>query len=79
MISKSLEGILVSDSDTLSGALRFKGTRIHAKLLFDYVLTGGTVEEFLENYPEVSREQADAVLEWERSRIADEFALEKAS
>lgn len=79
MIPKQLEGVLVSDTDTLSGALRFKGTRVHAKLLFDYVLTGGTIEEFLENYPEVSKEQAEAVLDWQRSRIEDEFALEKAS
>ncbi len=77
VVPQELEDILVRTSDTVGGAMRFKGTRVHAKLLFDYVLTGESVEEFLENYPEVTREQAEALLEWERRRVGE--ALELAS
>jgi uncharacterized protein (DUF433 family) len=79
MIPKELEGVLVSTPDTLNGAVRFRGTRIYAKLLFDYVLTGEQLGEFLENYPEVPRKSAEAVLEWERKRIQESLELEKAS
>ncbi|MCW5940777.1 MAG: DUF433 domain-containing protein [Fimbriimonadaceae bacterium] len=79
MIPKELESILVATPDTLPGAVRFRGTRIHAQILFDYVLTGEPLDEYLDNYPEVSREQALAVLEWERKRMGRKLQLGKAS
>jgi uncharacterized protein (DUF433 family) len=73
-IPVELEGVLVSTPDTLHGGIRFAGTRVFAYQLFDYVLAGSTVDEFLEDFPGVKREQAEAVLEWQRRRIHNEFS-----
>lgn len=47
----------------VSGAWLFKGTRIPVKALFENIEGGATVDEFVEWFPGVSREQVDAVLE----------------
>lgn len=57
--------ILVS-SDFLSGAPVFNGTRVPVKALFDYIEGGDPLDEFLEDFPDVSREHAIAVLELAR-------------
>jgi uncharacterized protein (DUF433 family) len=74
MIPKELEGILVSTPDTLHGAIRFAGTRVFAYQLFDYLLGGSTLEEFLENFEGVSRQQAQAVMNWELRRVREQLA-----
>jgi uncharacterized protein (DUF433 family) len=48
----------------VSGAWLFKGTRVPVKALFENIEGGATVQEFLEWFPGVSREQVDAVLEY---------------
>ena len=68
-IPSELEGILVSTPDTLHGAIRFAGTRVFAYQLFDYVLTGESLDTFLNDFPSVKREQVEAVLSWELARI----------
>jgi uncharacterized protein (DUF433 family) len=50
-------------SDKVSGAWVFKGTRVPVKTLFENLEGGARVEEFLEWFPGVRREQVDAVLE----------------
>jgi uncharacterized protein (DUF433 family) len=47
----------------LSGAWTFKGTRAPVKALFENFEDGSTVEQFLDWFPGVTREQVDAVLE----------------
>jgi len=47
----------------VSGAWLFKETRVPVKSLFENLEAGATVEEFLEWFPGVSREQVHAVLE----------------
>ncbi len=46
-----------------SGAPVFTGTRIAVKILFDYLADGQRVEDFVKQYPSVSREQAIAAIE----------------
>ena len=48
---------------TLGGAWVFKGTRVPVRALFQNLEDGGTVDEFLEWFPGVARQQVDAVLE----------------
>jgi uncharacterized protein (DUF433 family) len=50
------------DPDVMSGALCFSGTRVPVKTLFDYLEGHSSLEEFLEDFPTVSRERAVAVL-----------------
>jgi uncharacterized protein (DUF433 family) len=50
-------------SDRLSGAWVFRGTRVPVNALFENLESGAQLEEFLEWFPGVSRQQAEAVLE----------------
>lgn len=49
--------------DTMSGALVFAGTRVPVDILTDYLKAGETLERFLEGFPTVTREQAEAFLQ----------------
>ncbi len=51
------------DPEIMSGALCFAGTRVPVKNLFDYLEGTSSLEEFLEDFPSVSRGRAVAVLE----------------
>jgi uncharacterized protein (DUF433 family) len=50
-------------ADTLSGAWRFKNTRVPIKALFENLESGATVDQFLEWFPGVTKQQALVVLE----------------
>jgi len=47
----------------VSGAWLFKGTRVPVKALFENLEAGARLDEFLDWFPGVSREQAEAVLQ----------------
>ena len=51
------------DPEIMSGALCFTGTRVPVQNLFDYIEGSSSLEQFLEDFPSVSREKAVAVLE----------------
>lgn len=55
--------IVTRDSKVVSGALVFAGTRVPVQILIDYLKAGETLDRFLEGFPTVSREQAEAFLE----------------
>ena len=52
-----------SDRDVMGGTPVFQGTRVPVQTLLDYLEGGETLDEFLEGFPGVSREQAIAFLE----------------
>ncbi len=55
---------LVTRSEkVMSGAVVFAGTRVPMQTLIDYIEEGGRLDDFLEDFPTVSREHAVAVLE----------------
>jgi uncharacterized protein (DUF433 family) len=58
-----LDDLVHSDRDILGGTPVFRGTRVPLKNLVDYLAAGDTLEEFLDAFPSVKREQALAVLE----------------
>lgn len=55
--------IVHSDPEILGGTPVFVGTRVPVQTLLVYLEKGETLEEFLENFPTVSREQAVGLLE----------------
>ncbi len=55
--------IIHSDPEILGGTPVFAGTRVPVQALLDFLEGGDTIEEFLDNYPGVSRDQAIAFLE----------------
>jgi uncharacterized protein (DUF433 family) len=66
-----MDTLLVSrDAEVMSGALCFRGTRVPVKNLFDYLEGSSTLEDFLEDFPSISRETALSVLEAARKRLA---------
>ncbi len=68
---------LVTRSDNRAwGATVFAGTRVPVDTMFDYLAAGETLDEFLRQFPSVTREQAIAVLEAAKSH-AEEQALVK--
>jgi len=58
-----LEQIVHSDPEIMSGELVFVGARVPARNLLDYLEGGDSLEEFLENFTSVTRDQAVAFLE----------------
>ena len=52
------------DPERLSGAPCFKGTRVPVDSLFTNLESGLSLDEYLDCFPDVSREQAVAVLEY---------------
>jgi len=55
--------IVHSDPEIMSGEPVFVGTRVPVRNLLDYLEGGDTLEEFLDDFPSVTREQAIAFLE----------------
>ena len=57
------EGLIHSDPEILGGTPCFCGTRVPVDSLIDYLEAGDSLDEFLDNFPSVSREAAVAALE----------------
>jgi uncharacterized protein (DUF433 family) len=64
-MAADFESVIVPDPD--SGDPVFRGTRLAFQILLDYLEGGDTLDEFLEQYPGVSREIALAALEETKS------------
>ena len=55
--------VIHSDPDILGGTPVFVSTRVPMKTLLDYLEAGDSLDEFLDHFPSVRREQAIAALE----------------
>jgi uncharacterized protein (DUF433 family) len=55
--------VVHSDPDILGGTPVFVGTRVPVKSLYDHLEAGDGLDEFLDSFPSVTREQAVAALE----------------
>lgn len=54
---------VTSDPEILGGAVCFSGTRVPVSALVDYLQAGDRIDDFLEDFPTVSREQIEAALQ----------------
>jgi len=63
------EGVIHSDPDILGGTAVFVGTRVPVQSLFDHLEAGDSIDDFLEGFPSVRREQVIAVLEEFRKEL----------
>ncbi len=57
------ENVVVQDQEILGGTPVFRGTRVPVRNLLDYLESDYTLDEFLEDFPGVTRTQAIAFLE----------------
>jgi uncharacterized protein (DUF433 family) len=55
--------VVTRSSEILQGTPVFSGTRVPVEALIDYLEAGDRLEDFLEDFPTVSRQQAVAALE----------------
>ncbi len=68
-LSTIQRGVVSRDPEVHSGDPVFVGTRVPVDTLVDYLAGGDTLDEFLDNFPTVSREQAIAALELMREAL----------
>ena len=59
----NIKTLITIDPDTLGGTPVFTGTRVPVESLFDHLEAGVPLDEFLDDFPSVNREQAVALLE----------------
>lgn len=57
------ESVIVSAPEILGGTPCFRGTRVPVDSLIDYLEAGDTLDEFLDNFPSVTRQAAIHALE----------------
>lgn len=67
------EKIVISDKDILGGVPVFTGTRVPIQSLIDHLKAGDTIEEFLEGFPSVKREQIENFLEIAQGSLLKEI------
>jgi uncharacterized protein (DUF433 family) len=60
---KKLDDFVLVDPDCLGGEPVFKGTRVPVRTLFVYLRKGNALEQFLDHFEGVTREQAEGILE----------------
>jgi uncharacterized protein (DUF433 family) len=65
----AIKKLIEIDPEKLGGTPVFYGTRVPIQNLFDCLETGETLDEFLDQFPTVTREQALAVLEESKERL----------
>jgi uncharacterized protein (DUF433 family) len=63
------EPLITTSPDRLSGTPVFAGTRVPVQTLIEYLEAGDTLDEFLKDFPSVSREHVIAVLELAKSAL----------
>jgi uncharacterized protein (DUF433 family) len=59
----NIKDYITIDTDTLGGQPVFKGTRVTVESLFDHLEKGVTMNDFLQDFPTVTKEQAIAIIE----------------
>ena len=63
--------LITTSPDRLSGTPVFAGTRVPVQTLVEYLEAGDSLDDFLADFPSVSREHAVAVLEVAKSALLD--------
>jgi uncharacterized protein (DUF433 family) len=61
--------VVSSNPDVMGGTPVFHGTRVPVQTLLDYLEASETIDDFLEGFPSVSREQVIAFLEEAKDKL----------
>jgi uncharacterized protein (DUF433 family) len=61
--------VITADPEVMSGAPVFNGTRVLAQTLIEHLEAGDSIDDFLEGFPSVSREQVIEFLEETKARV----------
>jgi uncharacterized protein (DUF433 family) len=68
-MSSATPTLITSSPDILGGTPVFAGTRVPVQTLIDYLEGGETIDDFLEGFPTVTRDQVIAFLEEAKTRM----------
>ena len=71
MTTETAQAVISRSPDIMSGAPVFAGTRVPVQSLLDYLADGHPLDEFLEDFPTVSREQACELLDRLKETLQD--------
>ncbi len=64
-----MDSVIVVDQEIMSGTPVFAGTRVPAQTLIEYLEAGSSIDDFLDGFPTVSRDQVIAFLEEAKSKV----------
>jgi uncharacterized protein (DUF433 family) len=73
-MKRGADSVIVQDPEVLSGQPVFRGTRVPFQALLDYLEAGDTLDQFLEQFPGVSRADAVAALEEAKALVLARFS-----
>lgn len=65
------QGIITRSDNILGGIPVFAGTRVPVKTLFDYLRANHPLDDFLDDFPTVARQQAQQVIEVAHRRLQE--------
>jgi uncharacterized protein (DUF433 family) len=68
------EPVVSRDPEIMSGTPVFHGTRVPVQHLLDYIEAGDSIDDFLDGFPTVRREQVIAYLEQSKDRFLETVA-----
>jgi len=68
-VPAGLEHVMNTDPEILGGEPCFNGTRVPLETVVDNLAGGHSVEEILANYPSLTREHVQAVLQWQLTLV----------
>jgi uncharacterized protein (DUF433 family) len=66
-------GVIIRDPQILGGTPVFRGTRVPFQALLDYLEGGQTLDEFLDDFPTVTRDAAVSALELAKSLLVSKL------
>ena len=69
----STNGVIVRNPEILGGTPVFRGTRVPFQALLDYLEGGDTLDEFLDDFPTVTREAAVSAPELAKSLVVSQL------
>lgn len=71
----NIKDVVNVDPERMSGAPCFTGTRVPIAHLFEYLESGETLDEFLDQFPTVTREQVLGALELSKQSLLNEYEV----
>jgi uncharacterized protein (DUF433 family) len=70
-----VEELIEVDPEKLGGAPVFFGTRVPVQNLIDCLVGGESLDEFLEQFPTVTREQAQAAIDLLGRKLVEDYEI----
>jgi uncharacterized protein (DUF433 family) len=78
-VPEELQNVLRIDPEIMHGKLCFTGTRVPLTVFLDNMEEGMGINEFIHEYPSVTREQASAIVTWEQRNLKQSIGIESIS